>query len=265
MSDPTLLYRILLNLMTNALRYTCEGGVLLACRLVEDGQQVRIEVWDSGIGIDPEHQQSIFKEFYQVDNAERDRGKGLGLGLNIVERTAQLLGHRLQLDSRLGVGTRFSVQVPLAPLGAAMDQRSPQRAVTYDNLAGLTVLVVEDDSMAREALVSLLESWGCVVGSADGLASARWQLEQGLVPDVIVSDYHLGNGETGIELLRQLAAVSGRTVAACLMSGDTDPALMQLARQAGFTLLHKPVRPAKLRSLIRRLVPGIQAEGMTNP
>jgi signal transduction histidine kinase/CheY-like chemotaxis protein len=253
MSDPTLLYRILHNLMTNAVRYTASGGVLLACRLAEGGQQVRIEVWDSGIGIAPEHQQAVFKEFYQVGNAERDRSKGMGLGLNIVERTAQLLRHRLQFDSRLGVGSRFSVQVPLAPLGAAMDQRSPLRAATFDDLAGLAVLVIEDDVLAREALVSLLESWGCNVGSAEGLETAHWQLAHGLTPDVIVSDYRLRDGESGIEVIRQLCAAAGRPIAACLISGDTDPALMQTARRAGHTLLYKPVRPAKLRSLIRRL------------
>jgi signal transduction histidine kinase len=260
MSDATLLHRIVLNLVVNALRYTREGSVLVACRLVGDGKHARIEVWDSGIGIAPEHHQKIFTEFYQVGNTERDRGKGLGLGLNIVERTAHLLGHRLQMRSSLGRGTRFSVQVPLFLLGAAMDMQLPLRGETFDDLAGLVVLVIEDDALAREGLVSLLKSWGCVVGAAEGLAMALWHLENGLVPDVIMSDYRLRDGENGMDTIRQMRLAAGRSIPACLMSGDTDPSLMQAARDAALTLLHKPVRPAKLRSLLRRLAPAIQAD-----
>jgi len=261
MSDPALLHRILLNLVVNALHYTFEGSVLVVCRVASDGKLARIEVWDSGIGIAPEHHQSIFKEFYQVGNTERDRGKGLGLGLNIVERTANLLGHRLQLRSRPGLGTRFSIEVPLAPPGAASDIPSPLEGKTFDDLAGRVVLVIEDDALAREGLVSLLESWGAVVGVAEGLSTALWHLKQGFAPDVIVSDYRLRDGENGIEVIRQLRAAAGQSIPACLMSGDTDPKLMQAAREAGLSLLHKPVRPAKLRSLIRRLTAEIQSDG----
>ena len=115
------------------------------------------------------------------------------------------------------------------------------------------MLVVEDDALAREALVSLLESWGVVVVEAEGLTTALWQLKFGVLPDVIMSDYRLRDGENGLETVRQLRAAAGQQIPACLMSGDTDPNLMQSARDAGLTLLHKPVRPAKLRSLIRRL------------
>lgn len=261
MSDATLLHRILLNLVVNALRYTRQGSVLVACRVAGDGQHVRIEVWDSGIGIAPEHHEAIFKEFYQVGNTERDRSKGLGLGLNIVERTAQLLGHRLQMHSTLGGGTRFSLLVPLVPLGAAMAVPVPQSVETLNNLAGLVVLVVEDDALAREGLVSLLESWGYVVGVADGLSAALSQLEAGLIPDVIVSDYRLRDEENGIETIRQLRTQAGWLIPACLMSGDTDAGLMQAATEASLTLLHKPVRPAKLRSLIRHLAADIQTSG----
>ncbi|MDO8449044.1 MAG: ATP-binding protein [Rhodoferax sp.] len=255
LSDPTLLHRIMLNLVVNAVRYTRQGGVLVACRLARDGKHARIEVWDSGVGIAPEHHQAIFKEFYQVGNRERDRSKGLGLGLNIVERTAHLLGHRLQLRSSLGLGTRFSIEVPLAPPGAPA-LPNPFEARTLDDLADLVVLVIEDDALAREGLVSLLESWGVVVVVAEGVSTALWQLKFGVVPDVIISDYRLRDTENGLDTVRQLRAAAGQQIPACLMSGDTDPALMQAARIAGLTLLHKPVRPAKLRSLIRRLAAG---------
>ena len=260
MSDPVLLHRILLNLLGNAVRYTQKGRVLLACRLTGDGQHARIEVWDSGIGIAPEHQQDIFKEFYQVANSERDRNKGLGLGLNIVQRTAQLLGHRLQCHSRLGQGTRFSLLVPVVPPAAAMDRRQMQRVETFDNLVGLNVLVIEDDPLARDGLVSLLESWGMLVHVAEGLSDALWHLKNGLVPALIVSDYRLRDGENGLDVVCQLRVVAGRPIPACLLSGNTDPGLMDAARDAGLTLLHKPVRPAKLRSLVRRLAPVLQRD-----
>lgn len=262
MSDPALLSRILLNLVSNAVRYTRQGGVLVACRLTQDGQHVRIEVWDSGIGIAPEHHQDIFKEFYQVSNPERDRCKGLGLGLNIVARTVQLLGHPMQFDSRLGVGTRFSLLVPLVPPAIAMDRRGLVRNETFDNLVGLRVLVVEDDVLAQEGLVSLLESWGIVVSVAEGLSEALLHLKNGPVPDLILSDYRLRGEENGLDVVHQLRTVAGQSIPACLLSGNTDPGLMEAARTAGLTLLHKPVRPAKLRSLLRRMAPVTQTESV---
>ncbi len=258
MSDPTLLHRMLLNLVVNALRYTNQGGVLLACRVCAGGSRGRIEVWDSGIGIAAEHHESIFKEFFQIGNAERDRGKGLGLGLAIVARKAELLGYRVQVCSRLGQGTRFSFDVPLIPPGSAVDRRSSVRTPALDSLAGLRVLVVEDDLLARAGLVSLLESWGARVAVAPSGAVAYLQLQPDALPDVIVSDYRLRDGENGIEVIGQLRAAAARLIPACLMSGDTDLRLVQTAKEAGLPLLHKPVRPAKLRSLIRHLA--LQAE-----
>jgi len=257
MSDSTLLHRILLNLISNSLRYTTQGSVLVACRVADGGQVARIEVWDSGIGIAPEHHKSIFKEFYQVGNAARNRGKGLGLGLNIVERTAQLLGHPLHLCSKLGHGTRFSIEVPLLPPGTFVETRSPILVDSLGDLEGLVVLVIEDDALAREGLVSLLASWGYEAQGADGFSTAQTLLEQGLIPDIIVSDYRLLDGINGIEVIQQLRHVSGRPIPACLMSGDSDPGFIQAAKEAGLTLLHKPVRPAKLRTLVRRLAADI--------
>ncbi len=259
-SDPALLMRILLNLVSNALRYTTQGSVLLACRVAADGGSARIEVRDSGIGIAPAHHQDIFKEFYQVSNSERDRGKGLGLGLNIVQRTAHLLDLPLHMQSGLGCGTRFSLRVPLAPTGADHDRRDAPRPDPSAQLTGLVVLVIEDNSLAREGLVSLLTSWGCVVGSAEGLPQALSALENGLMAQVLVSDYRLRDGYNGISLIRQLRLATGLSIPACLMSGDTDPGLIQAAKHEGLTLLHKPVRPAKLRSLLRRLAREVQTD-----
>ena len=253
LSDSALLHRILLNLLGNALRYTQAGSVLLVCRACADGEHVRIEVWDSGIGMAPEHQVAVFTEFYQVGHSERDRNKGLGLGLNIVERSVQLLGYPLQMRSSLGQGTRFSLRVPLAPPELALDRRGPLRPSSFDDVAGLRVFVVEDDLLVREALVSLLASWRVEVLVADSLAMALKIFNRDALPDVILSDYRLGEGGSGIEVIAQLRAAAGRQLPACLISGDADAALLQAAAAASLALLHKPVRPAKLRSLLRRL------------
>lgn len=215
---------------------------------------MQLQVWDSGIGIAPEHQSAVFTEFYQVSNAARDRTKGLGLGLNIVQRTASLLGHPLHLASRLGVGTRFSLTLPV--VGSQVDLVALPQADkgVPDDLRGVLVLVIEDDELVRCALVTLLGGWGLRVIEAPGFQEARQQVADGAVPDVIISDYRLRDGQDGIAVVQRLRTQLGRSPPACLMSGDTDPGLMQAAQVAGLTLLHKPVRPAKLRSLLRHLV-----------
>lgn len=253
-SAPTLLHRILLNLVSNALRYTGHGGVLVGCRRSRGGSHLWIEVWDTGVGIPEEHQQDIFREFYQIGNPERDRSKGLGLGLNIVDRTARLLGHELKLCSVPGHGTRFRLELPLAPAGdlqalmAAAEQ--PQQV---DDVRGLRILVIEDDRQSAQALRGLLDSWGCVVAVVEGLQGALTVVNGGFVPDLLLSDFRLRAGESGMQTLHSLRTQLGRPLPACLMSGDTDPELIQACREAGLPLLHKPVRPAKLRTLIRRL------------
>ncbi len=261
-SDPTLLHRILLNLVSNALRYTGHGGVLLGCRRSRGGSHLWIEVWDTGVGIPAEHQQDIFREFYQIGNPERDRSKGLGLGLNIVDRTARLLGHELKLCSVPGHGTRFRLELPLAPAGdlqalmAAAEQ--PQQV---DDVRGLRILVIEDDRQSAQALRGLLDSWGCVVAVVEGLQGALTVVDGGFVPDLVLSDFRLRAGESGMQTLHSLRTQLERPLPACLMSGDTDPELIQSCRDAGLPLLHKPVRPAKLRTLIRRLARPQPAQG----
>jgi CheY-like chemotaxis protein/two-component sensor histidine kinase len=259
MSDPILLHRILLNLLSNALRYTAHGGVLLGCRRSREGSHAWIEVWDTGRGIEPQHQKDIFREFYQIGNSERDRSKGLGLGLNIVERTAALLGHTVQLCSIPGHGTRFRIQVPLTPAGDVMATRGAPESIPADDLHGMRVLVIEDDVQSAQALRGLLDSWGCVVAVVEGLDGALTTVAGGFTPDLILSDFRLRAGETGLQTLRQLRAALGKQTPACLMSGDTEPELIQSCRDADVPLLHKPVRPAKLRTLIRRMTRPVSA------
>ena len=191
-------------------------------------------------------------------NPERDRGRGLGLGLNIVRRASALLGHRLELRSALGKGTRFRILVPLCSPGEARPQ-VPAPAVL--NPLPWRVLLVEDDPLSRDAMRGLLESWGMVVTPAGSLDAALLQISRAGPPDLIVSDYRLPEGVNGIEAIARLRAQAGRSLPACLVSGDIDPQVLQSVRHAGLTLLNKPVRPAKLRALIRRLMQDEAASG----
>jgi signal transduction histidine kinase len=253
MTDAVLLQRIAMNLVHNALRYTEKGTILVACRPSADGLNVRLEVWDSGLGISKEHQEDIFKEFYQVGNTGRDRVYGLGLGLNIVQRSAALLGHPLTLRSSLGQGSRFTMTLPRTVAVSSKDSQALVEAPALVSLSGLRVLLIEDDSNARIAVMGLLESWGCSVYSGATSTAAVAAHACHTDWDVILSDYRLGDGDNGLAVIERLRAYAGRQVPSCLMSGDTDVDLMQAAKDAGLPLLHKPVRPAKLRSVLRRL------------
>lgn len=253
-SDATLLYRVLLNLLTNAVRYTQHGGVLLACRLADAGKSVHVEVWDTGVGIAPEHQTLVFNEFFQVTNVQRDRSKGLGLGLNIVQRSCQLLRHDIQLQSRPGRGTRFRLTLPRSAAASDSQGFMATDMAPANDLSGITVLLIEDDALACAALDSLLQGWGMQVHSADGLPAALQLLRAGFQPALLISDYRLGAEVNGIDLIAHLQSMLPVAASACLISGDTDPQVIQSAQTAGLPLLSKPVRPAKLRSLLRRLL-----------
>ena len=253
-SDAALLQRMLVNLVINAIRYTEQGTVLVACRPDAQGRGVRIEVWDSGIGIPAEHHEDIFKEFYQLSNRSGDRNFGMGLGLNIVQRSAALLGHRIALRSQVGCGTRFALMMESAPRLLPMAQGSEQAPTAQPgDIGGMQVLLIEDNDNAREAVKGLLESWGCSVQVASSLAEARTHLSNAAIPDVILSDFHLGSTENGIQCIQALREMAGQPIPACLISGDTHDDFLTSVVAADLPLLHKPVRPAKLRNMLRRL------------
>jgi CheY-like chemotaxis protein len=249
---------VLLNLVSNALQYTQEGTVLVDCRPATADAQARIEVWDSGVGIAPEHHDKVFDEFFQVSNPERDRSKGLGLGLSMVTRACQFLGHPLQMRSALGCGTRFTLWVPTTPAQTvATPDETDQATGTLCDGAGLDPLkvwLIEDDLLGCTALTGLLKSWGCQVAVADSAMGAMDLVRQGMCPDFVVSDYRLRGEHDGIEAVHMVREALGTEVAACLISGDTDADLRQQVQQAGLVLLQKPVRPAKLRSVLRHAV-----------
>ncbi len=258
-SDPVLLERILLNLAANSVRYTERGGILIGCR--RRGKRVRILVCDTGIGIPREQQEAIFREFYQVAHSERD--PGLGLGLAISARLARLLGGRIELVSRPGKGSAFTLDVPRAERSPAPMRSMPGTDAT-DSLGGAYVLIVDDDALVRAATRSLLTHWHCEVAvAADGQeAIAALAGLGGLerIPDALLCDYRLPGDETGIQVIRRLCAVAGRAIPAALISGDTGPEAWRDAKAGGYVLLSKPLAPAKLRALIEHLVAASRAQ-----
>lgn len=244
-SDPALLELMLRNLITNAIRYTEQGGLLVVVR--QRGEEASIEVFDTGIGIDPAQQAEVFREFHQLGNPERDRLKGLGLGLAITEGLARSLGHALSLVSRPGRGSVFRVRLPLAEMAWADDvfalaDIAPRPLM---HLGGLRVLVVEDDAFVREAMVQLLEDWGCECRAAEFIDEALHHAAQWPV-QMLISDYCLRQNETGTQVIHHIREALGFSVPALIITGDTTTQRLREARDSGVPLLHKPVSPMQL-------------------
>ena len=256
-SDPVLLQRIVANFVSNAVRYTERGGILVGAR--RRGSNLQIAVWDTGCGIPEERREDIFREFVQLDSPNRDRGKGLGLGLAIVARLAPLLGSRVELKSIPGKGSMFAIRVPLAAHARAGHAISIHR---YDNershgaaLQGVFVMVVDDDKSARAGMQGLLERWGCLAITAGSAAEALVLLPQhDRALDLLICDYHLSAGENGVEAIRRIRAASNNMTPAILVTGDASPAVLEAAKAHGHPVIHKPVAPAKLRALLNQVL-----------
>ena len=249
-SDPIMLARILRNLLTNAIRYTQTGGVLVGCRSCDDN--IRIEIHDTGPGIPAGEIEHVFEEFYQLENPERDRDKGLGLGLAIVKRLADLLQHELVVRSHPGKGSTFSITVPVA---RAAPHRETQTPAYRDDLAGALVVVIDDEAPVRNGMGEVLQGWGCRTVLADSAESALQQLKTAnFVPDLIVADYRLREGKTGVEGIKRISTNVGREIPAIIVTGDIAPERMREAKESGYRLLHKPVSAASLRSLAGYLI-----------
>ena len=253
-SDFILLERVLLNLVSNAVRYTHRGGVSVGCR--RRGDHLRIDVWDTGPGIPEERQQIIFGEFVQLESQAPNRASGLGLGLSIVERLARLLGHLIEVQSRPGRGSRFSVLVPSARVRAEPATESATIFQTIlEPLRGKRILVIDDDPLVLDGMSGMLRSWSCDVGTARSEdAALALVTTPGWNPDLIISDFRLGEGRSGIEVIDRLRNELGAATPAFLISGDTAPEPLREARARGYHLLHKPVAPMRLRAMMNQLV-----------
>jgi signal transduction histidine kinase/CheY-like chemotaxis protein len=249
-SDPILLERVLLNLVANAIRYTPIGGIVLGCRRA--GDQLRIEVCDTGIGIPEDQRRSIFGEFYQIPTLDRAGRDGLGLGLAIVERLCHLLKHSVGVASSEGKGSRFYVSVPIAPNRVRFQKTAPQGAPIFDSVAGKLILVIDDEALVLDSTAGLLRSWGCHVITAVSDQQALAKIES--KPDLIISDYRLRNGRTGIDAITTLRSTFGAEIPAFLISGDILPERLQDAQKSGYHLLHKPLAPMSLRAIMSKLL-----------
>ena len=247
-SDRLLLERILRNLIGNAIRYTKTGGVLLSARA--RGDRVLLQVWDTGIGIPQESQEEVFVEFQQLHNSHRDRAEGLGLGLALVQRLCRLLKHPLELRSQPGKGSVFSITIPRGRTELVVNRQSTAHTHSWD-LKGRSILVIDDERDILDAMQRLLSKWGCEVVIAESLADASTALsEKWLTPDVILSDLRLCNDKTGIEAIDSLRKQFGASIPGILITGDTSKEQIKMAKESGYELLQKPVRPAHLRSVI---------------
>ncbi|MDB5874409.1 MAG: hypothetical protein JWQ07_3851 [Ramlibacter sp.] len=249
-TDPLLLSRVLSNLVANALRYTERGRILVGCRR-RAGGLVEFQVLDTGIGIAQEEQARIFGDFYQVANVARDRERGMGLGLAIAQRSAQLLGGTIKVRSVPGRGSVFSVTLPMAPAPAiaSAGDGAAQRPARF----GGQVLVIDDDPQITQAMQGLLREWGydtIIAGSIEAAVAAASQAEGNRGIGLILSDYQLAGGASGIEAIRAIEQQTGRAVPAILVTGDTSANAADEARRGGYPLLHKPVDPAALLDLL---------------
>ncbi len=252
-SDIQLLARILRNLLSNAIRYTPRGRVLLGCR--RRGATLWIEVWDTGIGIAEDRREEVFQEFKRGDIQRPDQDRGLGLGLAIVDKIAGILGHRLQLRSVPGKGSVFAIGVP-------QSQRAPQRAVEPDlseplreRLEGARIWVLDNDAAICAGMRTLLEQWGCeVVTALSEQDLARQVATDRADADLLIADYHLDNGRNGVDAVAAINAQRRVPLAALMITANYSNELKQQVREQGHTLMHKPVRPMRLKAAISHLL-----------
>ncbi len=253
-TDRIMLDAILRNLLANAVRYTRQGKILLGCRLA--GQAVRFEVWDTGAGIPEDQFNNIFDEFYQIGAPDRDSRQGLGLGLSIVRGYARLLRCPLKVRSRLGSGSVFSFEVPLgSTIAEAETRRADASAGTSWKPKECRILLIEDDVQALEAMQKLLGVWGMqVIGARSGGEAAAILAQNNFAPDIVITDYRLRGGETGLTAIDLITPMIGENIPVIFVTGDALPEVRAALGGRFAHLLQKPVAPGKLRVLIRNLL-----------
>jgi signal transduction histidine kinase len=249
-TDPILLQRILSNLISNAINYTNKGNVEV---LLSQDEYLLIEVRDTGSGLTEIEQEHIFEEFYQLNNPERDKKKGLGLGLSIVKRLCQLMNIPITLNSQKGKGCCFSIKLPLCNAPVLLEEAPKYSLQQY--IENKKILIIDDEITIRESLSELLSQWQCHVIAAESGSEACAMIEQKqFIPDLIIADYRLREDKTGVDAINQVKRLLNQeTLAAIIMSGDTEPRRLKEVALSGYKLLHKPVKPAHLRMLIQRL------------
>ena len=251
-SDPALLERILGNFMSNAIRYTNKGSVLIGCR--KRGDKVVIEVWDTGCGISDDQMSLIYEDFYQIENKERDRGKGLGLGLALAKRLSESLEHKIVSKSTFGSGSCFSVLVNIGE--KTVDENQDESFMNIMNLSGVNILLVEDDMDVLKATKQLLESWGCKVKTARNKDEVMNLIKENPYdnPDIILADNRLPGDASGIDITYLIQEKLQASIPCVIMTGDVERNHVQSIIDQGFPVLLKPIQPAKFRAMLSHLI-----------
>ncbi|HEY2558283.1 MAG TPA: ATP-binding protein [Caldimonas sp.] len=253
-ADPLLVERIVRNLVSNAIRYTSDGSVLVSCR--QHGERLLLQIWDTGPGIRAEERARVFDEFYQVPGTRAVGGeqkKGLGLGLAIVKRLAALMQAPLAMRSEVGRGTTFTLELPVGKAPRAAERAIAAKAPAGLTLAGRSIVVVEDEPAVREGLEVLLTAWGASIVSLDSVAAAyAWaeSADRASPPALVIADYRLEEGTTGVAAISAIRQHFGAPVPAIIVTGSTMSGHEKEALEHDFHLLIKPVLPNKLRAMI---------------
>jgi two-component system CheB/CheR fusion protein len=261
-SDPLLLEQMIRNLLSNALKYTSHGKVLLGCRRRRG--ILSIEVWDTGVGIPDEELQAVFEEYHQLGNAARERSRGLGLGLSIVQRLGNLLGHRVRVRSRPGKGSVFAIEIVLQPGEMAPELEQHGHGVDNGSTDAVrrtgVILVVEDDPEVRGLLELVLGEDGHRAATApDGIAALELVTRGPIRPDLIIADYNLPNGLTGLQFIGKVRERLHREIPVIILTGDISTVTLREIALQNCVHLNKPVKLGELTQVIQRLLPVSQA------
>lgn len=262
-SDPQMLRRIVQNFLSNAARYTQHGKILLGCRRLRES--IRIEVWDTGPGIPQEKLSDIFQEFKRLDHPERhnkEGEKGLGLGLSIADRMSRVLNHQIRVRSWPGQGTVFSVEVPFGQAehlqpepGKELPGASSTPQKKRNNpLSGLHVLCIDNEPLILEGMEAMLTNWDCRVSKATTIGGAKSAIRNSGHPDIVLADYHLDNDVTGVMALSALNELMDEPLPGIVITADRTESVAEEIKREGYTLLHKPLKPAPLRAMATRVL-----------
>lgn len=257
-SDPVLFERVLTNLLENAINYTEYGNIEIDVDSSHN-TEVIISIKDSGIGMSTKEQLNIFEEFYQISNVERKTEKGLGLGLSIVQKICKLLDIPISLKSKLGEGSTFTLTLEQAQEPSKAEQDLTLNKTLSFSLENKCAVIIDDNKLVRKALKAQLQTWGMSVISGDSLKSVMSALnnqspiQNNIEIDIILSDYYLLNNQTGIEAIQVLKAhLNKPIIPSIIITGETLPEIIDTIKHQNYTLLHKPIKPAKLRSAIQK-------------
>ncbi|GJL82512.1 MAG: hybrid sensor histidine kinase/response regulator [marine bacterium B5-7] len=259
-SDPALLGRIIANLLSNAIKFTEQGFIRVSAELIDD--RVILKVTDSGSGIDPDNLERVFDEFFQEQNPQRDRSRGIGLGLSICRRISSLLGHQMHLEPGSAVGTVAVLNLgPLADATLATNEpASPAPELAPRSLEGLNVLVVEDDILVADALVELLDGWGCEIRAEIDASQALACIEENaFTADLVITDLRLPGEIDGLGLAQHIVDMKERRIGVVILTGETDPQHIAEVSASGIPLLFKPLKPARLRTVVERTLRSVRS------